>query len=103
MATTTQTKQEIANDLIAYIQRGGGSYRAWYVGVSRDARSRLFQDHNVREHGDLWIYRQAASARDAREVEASFVNTLGTDGGTGGGDYTADMVYAYKRAAHTNP
>lgn len=97
------SKQEIINDIDAYIQKCGGAYRDWYVGISKDARDRLFNDHSVRENGDSWIHKTAMSAQAAREVEDHFVNTLGTDGGTGGGDYTANMVYAYKKAAHTNP
>jgi len=98
-----QSKQEIINDINAYIQKCGEGYRAWYVGISNDARDRLFKSHNVNENGDLWIYRQASSAQVAREIEDYFVNSLGADGGTGGGDVTADKVYAYKKAAHTNP
>jgi hypothetical protein len=97
------TKQQIANNIAAYMQKSGGAPRAWYVGISKDARARLFNDHNVTQNGGAWIYDQAFSAQDAREVEAYFVNTVGTDGGTGGGDYTADMVYAYKKTAQTNP
>ena len=55
------------------------------------------------EKGDWWIYRQASSSEVAREIESYFVDTLGTDGAPGGGDETTDMVYAYKKAAHTNP
>ena len=98
-----KSKQEIINDIKNYIQKGGGGYSAWYVGISKDARDRLFNGHNVREKGDWWIYSQASSAQVAREIEDYFVNTLGADGATGGGDETADMVYAYEKAAHTNP
>jgi len=31
------------------------------------------------------------------------VNTLGTDGGTGGGDDSTSSVYAYKKNSHTDP
>ena len=85
------------------MQKRGGEYSAWYVGISKDAKDRLFNDHSVREKKDNWIYRSASSSQTAREVEDYFVNTLGTDGGTGGGDETSDMVYAYKKAKHTNP
>jgi len=98
-----KSKQEIISEIEAYMQNGGGSLRAWYVGISNDARTRLFNGHRVRENGDWWIYSKASSSQVAREVEDYFVNTLGTDGGIGGGDQTSDVVYAYKKAAHTNP
>lgn len=97
------SKEEIISVIKEYIQKGGGGYRAWYVGISKDARDRLFNGHGVRENGDWWIYRTASSSTVAREIEHYFVNILGTDGGTGGGAEMADMVYAYKKAAHTNP
>lgn len=98
-----ESKKQIVADIKAHISKRGGSYSAWYVGVSKDPRSRLFQDHGVREKGDCWIYKQAYSSSAAREVEAHFVDQLGTDGGTGGGDQEAECVYAYKKNTHTTP
>ena len=101
--TTTKTKQEIINDLDAYIKDGGGGYPAWYVGIASDAPDRLFSDHKVKEKGDSWIFRRASFSAVAREIKDYFVNTLGTDGGTGRGVVLIDMVYAYKKASHTDP
>ena len=98
-----KNKQEIIDDIDAHIGRYGGGYSTWYVGISKDAKDRLFNGHSVKEKKDTWIYRTASSSQVAREVEDYFVNTLGTDGDTGGGDNNSDMVYAYKKAAHTNP
>lgn len=98
-----KSKQEIIDDINAHIQRCGGNYSDWYVGISKDAKDRLFNGHSVREKKDPWIYRSASSSQTAREVEDYFVNTRGTNGGGSGGDNTSDMVYAYKKAVHTNP
>ena len=98
-----ETKQEIISEIDSHIEDSGGGYSAWYVGVSKDARDRLFNQHGVKEKGDSWIYRAASSSKIAREVEAHLVDKLGTDGGSGGGDETATMVYAYKKARHTDP
>ena len=98
-----KTKEELIAAINAYMQKGGGVYKAWYVGISKDAKDRLFNGHSVKENGDWWIYDRAISSTVAREVEDYYVNRMGTDGGTGGGDYTADMVYAYKKAPHTRP
>ncbi len=73
------------------------------MGISKDAKDRLFNGHNIRKKKDAWIFRTARSSQVTRDIEEYFVNTLGTDGGTGGGDNTSDMVYAYKKAAHNNP
>ena len=55
------------------------------------------------EKTDAWIYRESSSHIIARKIEAYFIEQLGTDGGTGGGDDDAKYVYAYKKKAHTNP
>ena len=98
-----KSKQEIIDDIKSHIQKRGGENSDWYVGISKDARDRLFSDHSVKEKKDIWIYRKASSSQTAREIEDYFVNTVGTDGGTGGGDNSSDTVYAYKKARHTNP
>ena len=98
------TKEQIVKDIKEYIGRSGAStWSEAYVGVSKNAKDRLFNGHGVQEKGDRWIYRQAESSDIARETEAYFTDTLGTDGATGGGDETADYVYAYKKASHTDP
>ncbi len=99
----TISKQQIINDINNHIRKEGGGYRDWYVGISRDARGRLFNNHNVSEDNGWWIYRTADSSSAAREIESYFVNTLGMDGGTGGGDYYSNQVYAYKKTSFTNP
>lgn len=101
--TATKTNREIVTDIKFYISEQGGRYRDWYVGVSKDAKERMFQQHKVKERGDLWIYRQAVSSAVAREVVDHLVNMLGFDGETGGGDETADMVYAFRKSEHTEP
>jgi len=100
---TTKTKQEIINDLDAHMKDGGGGYPAWYVGIASDARDRLFNDHKVKEKGDSWVFRQTSFSGVAREIQDYFVDTLGTDGGAGKGVVFTDMVYAYKKASHTDP
>jgi hypothetical protein len=98
-----QSKDQIIAEIDAYIRKGGGAYRSWYVGIASDPRERLFSDHGVKEKSDYWIYREATSATVARAVEEYFLKVKGTDGGPGGGDSGTRFVYAYKKAYHTNP
>ena len=98
-----QDINQIAGEIKEYIDKGIIAYANWYVGITNNAERRLFTDHGVRREDDQWIYRPAASSVDARAVESYFVNKLGTDGGTGGGDATANIVYAYRKSAHTRP
>jgi len=96
-------KQEIIDDIESHMHNRRGEYSDWYVGISKDAKDRLFNGHSVKQNKDVWIYRKARSVQTAREIEDHFVNTLDTDGGGGGGDESSNMVYAYKKARHTNP
>ncbi|MBA7691808.1 hypothetical protein ES703_100362 [subsurface metagenome] len=98
-----KSEQEIIDDINMHIKRCGGSYNAWYIGISKDALDRLLNGHKVKEKKDAWIYRKASSSEVARDIEGHFISTLGTDGETGGGDDKTNMVYAYKKSAHTNP
>lgn len=98
-----KSKQEIITEIRNYIQNEGSGYRSWYVGIAKSPRVRLFSDHNVSENGGWWIYREASSSIAAREIESFFINTLGIDGGTGGGQIATKYVYAYKKTTTTNP
>jgi hypothetical protein len=51
----------------------------------------------------ICIFEVAESNKKAREIEGFFINTLKTDGGSGGGDLNAIMVYAYKKTPTTKP
>jgi hypothetical protein len=97
-----RSKQQIIDDIKAHIQKRGGSFGAWYVSTTKDARTRLFGEHHVKQKGDRWIRRKAGSSETAREVAEHLVRTLATDG-KADGDASADMVYAYRKAPHTRP
>lgn len=101
MTTTQKTKQDIINDISEHIRKEGSGPSRWYVGISEDARDRLFNQHGVSEQNGRWIYRTAASSAIVREIEEYFVQTMGTDGGTGGGTDASRQVYAYKKTTAT--
>ena len=95
--------EQIINEIREHMKQCGGAVWDWNVGITAEPRNRLFGDHRVNEQGDAWIFREAANTEVAREIEAYFINVLGADGGTGGGDADARFVYAYKRSEHTDP
>ncbi|WP_069130042.1 hypothetical protein [Rhodohalobacter halophilus] len=89
-------KQDIVNAIETYIQKCSGNYyREYYVGISEDARNRLFNDHKVDEDAGCWIYDTANSHMAARDVEKHFI-AKGMKGGGGGGSEKSDMVYVYQ-------
>ena len=97
------SKQQIYDQIIAHINKEGGSYSSWYVGIASDPKQRLFNDHQVPKENAWFIYREAYTAEDARVVEKYILDNHHTDGGGGGGDSTTKFVYAYKKTVHTNP
>lgn len=99
MLMTTEART-IAAEIDQYISGHGDSYSVWYAGIAKDARQRLFQDHNVDENG-AWIFHAASTSRIAREVEDYLINVKGTDGGQGGGDDSTKTVYAYRKGPRT--
>ena len=97
-----KSKQEIIVEIDAHINNYGRSYSDWYVGITEDAKRRVFDEHGVVKRKDPYIWRTAVSSTAARDVEKHFLN-LGCDGSGGGGDEDADIVYAYKKSSRTNP
>lgn len=91
---------DIKKEIKAYVEECGGTKTQWYVGIATDARDRLFNDHNVNEDNDYWIYRIASSDTISRRVEKHFLD-LGYDGGDGGGDENTKSVYAYRKTSNT--
>lgn len=86
---------EIVNQIDAHLKKSGRRYYSeFYIGISQDARKRLFEEHHVDRENSWWIYTTAISADVAREVEKHYLD-LGMRGGTGGGDDKSNMVYCY--------
>lgn len=96
------TYPQIITAINNYIAQEGGIYSSWYVGITNDPKTRLFNNHNVLEKSGVWIYAPADNENIARNVEKNFLNR-GCDGGGGGGGNTSYHVYAYKKMIYTNP
>ena len=90
-----KSRNQIIEDIDNHLRCSGKRYYSeFYIGISSDARRRLFQEHHVKEKGSWWIYRTADSSDIARDVERHYL-ALGMRGGDGGGDESALMVYCY--------
>lgn len=95
-------ESELRRQIAEYIIDKGGPYTAWYVGITNQPERRLFVEHRVDKQG-IFIQRQATSNAVARRVEHHFIRLLGCDGDLGGGEEDAEVVYAYKKTASTDP
>lgn len=94
------TKEKIKSDIRSYIGKHGQGQYGWYIGIAKNARERLFDDHNVNENG-AWIYDEAINSAIAREIEVELISVLKTKGGDGGGDENTKFVYAYQITGST--
>ena len=90
--------EAITNDILQHI--GDRAKSNWYVGIATDVKDRLFSDHNVDEKNGSWIFRKAASEKEARDIEQSLLDNYSFKGGTGGGG-NPQHVYAYQITSST--
>lgn len=96
------TYERIVNGFAKYVRDCHGIYSDWYVGITNDVERRMFGEHGVDRAVDAWIYDTAHNSVVARQVEQYFINS-GMKGGSGGGDNTANVVYAYQMNNRTKP
>lgn len=69
------TKEKIIADIRSYFGFSVfAAYSNYYVGITNDIKRRLFDEHNVSEQKDYWIYRTADCKSIAQEVEEYFLN-----------------------------
>ena len=86
--------KQIIKDINEHLQKSGRSYYSdFYIGISSDARNRLFKEHHVKENS-WWIYRTAEDSETARKVEKYFLDK-GMRGDNGGGNESSNIVYCY--------
>ncbi len=104
MAQTALRRAQTAYDeIVSHIEKSGSGFSSWYVGITKNIRDRLFDDHKVPREAHWYIYRRTATVLAARRVEGALLE-LGCDGGAGGGGDDAIYVYAYlKKSPITRP
>jgi hypothetical protein len=64
----------IKSEMKEYVSSWGRKYSEWCVGVTENAKQRLFGDYHVNEKNDAWIYRAASSSDIARKIELYFID-----------------------------
>ena len=94
-----ESQEAIKKKINSYINRHGGDFPKWYVGITNDVERRL-GEHNVKDN-DPHTSEEAYTENSAREVEKYYIEEKETQGGSGGGS-NPTFVYAYKTAPHTD-
>lgn len=86
---------EIVNRIDEHLRKSGRRYYSeFYIGISDNARKRLFEQHHVDMENSWWIYDTAETSEIARNVEQHYLE-LGMRGGSDGGSERSKMVYCY--------
>jgi hypothetical protein len=91
---------EILDEIEHYIQRAGGSYDAWHVGVTTDIE-KSFGDRGVKM-SNPYIHAEAESPAGARNI-VRFLMYRGMTGDLEHYDSKAQFVYVYKKSGKANP
>jgi PAS domain S-box-containing protein len=98
----SKSSEIVLMEMLEFIQKEGGQPNTWCVGVTNDPRRQLFDEHQVQYQHDAWIYRTAASDREAQHIQAFFLE-YGLNEGRGVLQSGSRMVYAYRKSINTNP
>ena len=95
------SEEKIISDIKKYMDDHGGLYLFWYIGITENARRKLFVEDGVNEKNDYWIYMAADTNTIAKRVVKHFTKYLQTKRRPGSGDTEDKIVYAYKRKYKT--
>lgn len=86
---------EIVSKINEHLSKSGKRYYSeFYIGVSKNAVKRLFEEHHVDKENSWWIYTTAISSEVARQVKKHFQD-LGMRGSSASEDSESNMVYCY--------
>ena len=88
------TKDAIVRSVLQWAKENNVAHNQVYVGITEDAKQRIYDEHNVTTIYGLHARFEAITEKDARDAENVLINQYKFWGGTGGGDKPT-IVYAY--------
>lgn len=96
--------QQIKFEILAYVKEFSTEWGDWYIGVTDDPQTALFETHGLDREKDIWLYKQAVSFAACRNVQKYFIETQQMDGElVNDGDDDTDCVYLYKKSERSTP
>ena len=93
----------VVKEIIEFMRRFGGYYAEWYVGITDEPRSVLFNEHHVNEKSNSWIFKNTDSGETAKACQEYIMNYYYTDGDEDGVSDSSTYVYAYRKMPQTVP
>lgn len=89
------TYDNIIKEFDAHMKKSGCRYYSdFYVGITNDAKRRLFDEHHVDKDHQWWIFSAADNEDIARQVEQHYLKS-GMRGSFGGGKGDGSGIYVY--------
>lgn len=93
--------RRIIRDIKKYIEKYGGEYADWRIGLRKSSRQRFLDMQFVMFKSHLGIIRQSASSQEAKEILKHFVDKCRLALDIPEVECDGDMVYVYKDNALT--
>ena len=93
--------QQLISEIMHLINMERSPYKDWYIGITSNPHTQLFQEHNVDLNNSWWVIKKAGNAEEAGRIQRAIINTYGTDGGNDEGNEKSVYVYAYKKTRTT--
>lgn len=95
MCYMEKDEEAIKQMITEHLKNSGRRYYSeFYIGISDDAQSRLFNDHHVEKENSWWLFTTADSQETALAVKQYYMN-LGMRGDENSGNGNSKMVYCY--------
>lgn len=89
------SKEKIIEKIDKHLEKSGKRYYyEFYIGVSNDAATQLFNKHHVNKENSWWIYITAKNSDDANDIRDHYLGK-GMRGSSSVGDDNSNMVYCY--------
>ncbi|CAA7624710.1 conserved hypothetical protein [Magnetospirillum sp. LM-5] len=96
-----KSRSDIIGDVEDFVDRNGGNFADFFVGVTGAPKQMLFSQHKLKDKGDAWISRLAKDELDAHDVVEYFRSTRGAKSRKKEVVETDLYVYAFKIKPHT--
>ena len=103
MVTLSKFEQPIVNDIVDIVNKAGGHFDLFYVGITRDPSRSLFIKHKVSEINGIYNYYRIPNYEVAYRIKEYCIRTLGMDGLMGVDGFESTHVYIFMKTPDTSP
>ena len=103
MRTFGKFEQPIINDIIDVVNKAGGQFDLFYIGISADPYKSLFIKHKVSETKGIFNIYRIPNYEVAYRIKEHCIRSLGMDGLLGINGFESTHVYIFMKTPETRP